>query len=62
MATQPLPPDDLPLPVGDPFHQEMRLLLAPRVNPAEAPGPPGNPDLDLRAVERVARMLRSILG
>lgn len=55
-------PRDRPLPAGDPFHQELRLLLAPRVNPAERPGPRGNPPMDLRAVERVARMMRTIVG
>jgi len=53
---------DRPLPTCDPFHQEIRLLLAPRVNPAQRPGPRGNPPLDLRAVERVARMLSTIVG
>jgi hypothetical protein len=53
---------DLPLPPGDPFHGELRLLLAPRANPAEAPGPRGNPAVDLGAVARVARMLDSIVG
>lgn len=55
-------PDDQPLPANDPFATELRMFLAPRRNPAEAPGPPGNPPLDLRAVERVARMLNSIVG
>jgi hypothetical protein len=53
---------DRPLPAKDPFHQAMRLLLAPRANPADAPGPRGNPEIDVRAVARVARMLNSIVG
>jgi hypothetical protein len=56
------PPPDRPLPPGDPFLAELRLFLAPRVNPADGPGPPSNPAVDLRAVERVARMLRTIVG
>lgn len=55
-------PLDRPLPSGHPFMQEIRYLLAPRVNPADGPGPRGNPALDRRAVERVARMLWSIVG
>jgi hypothetical protein len=54
--------DDRPLPLDDPFNQELRLLLAPRANPADAPGPRGNPEIDRRAVARVALMLRSIVG
>jgi hypothetical protein len=58
-----LPPDpDRPLPGTDPFHAELRSFLAPRRNPAEAPGPPGNGPLDVRAVARVARMLDQIVG
>lgn len=53
---------DRPLPHDDPFHQEVRLLLAPRANPAEQPGPRGNPPLDERAVARAARMLDQIVG
>lgn len=56
------PDQDRPLPAGDPFHDELRSLLAPRRNPAEAPGPPGNPPVDVRAVARVARMLDQIVG
>jgi hypothetical protein len=59
---QPRDPADRPLPPSDPFHLELRLLLAPRANPADAPGPRGNPAVDLRAVARVARMLDSIVG
>jgi hypothetical protein len=55
-------PDDRPLPAADPFHQQIRLLLAPRANPADAPGPRGNPEVDRRAVARAARMLQMILG
>jgi hypothetical protein len=53
---------DRPLPARDPFHDELRLLLAPRRNPAEAPGPLRNPALDVRAMARIARMLNSIVG
>ncbi len=52
---------DRPLPIRDPFHQEVRLLLAPRANPALRPGPRGNPPLDPRAVARAARLLNSIV-
>ena len=55
-------PEDRPLPPQDPFSVELRMFLAPRRNPAEAPGPPGNPPLDERAVARVARMLNRIVG
>lgn len=53
---------DKPLPREDPFHQEVRLLLAPRANPAQRPGPRGNPPIDPRAVARAARLLNSIVG
>lgn len=53
---------DRPLPAKDPFNQEIRLLLAPRANPATRPGPRGNPPLDMRAVARVARMMQTIVG
>jgi hypothetical protein len=64
MAFPQTPPDepDRPLPASDPFHQELRLLLAPRVNPAEAPGPPGNPAVDGAALARATLVWRSILG
>jgi hypothetical protein len=55
-------PDDRPLAPADPFHQQLRLLLAPRANPADAPGPRGNPDVDRDAVARAAKLLRSVLG
>jgi hypothetical protein len=55
-------PDDRPLPAADQFHQQLRLLLAPRTNPAEAPGPRGNPAVDRAAVARAAKMLRTVLG
>jgi hypothetical protein len=53
---------DRPLPSKDPFHQEIRLRLAPRANPATRPGPRGNPPIDRQAVARVARMMRTIVG
>jgi hypothetical protein len=59
---EPRDPADRPLPQRDPFNQAVRLLLAPRTNPADAPGPRGNPEIDVRAVARVARMLDSIVG
>jgi len=62
MANTPQPHPDRPLPARDPFNQQVRLLLAPRRNPAEAPGPVANPPIDSRAVARVARMLNSIVG
>lgn len=62
MPQDPSPHPDRPIPAGDPFHAELRWFLAPRRNPAEAPGPPGNPPVDVRAVARVARMLNSIVG
>jgi saccharopine dehydrogenase (NAD+, L-glutamate forming) len=55
-------PDDRPLPAADPFHQQVRLLLAPRANPADAPGPRGNPAVDRRAVARAAKLLQMVLG
>lgn len=55
-------PQDQPLPRSDPFTTELRMFLAPRLNPAEAPGPPGNPPVDRAAVARVARMLNQIVG
>jgi hypothetical protein len=54
--------EDRPLPREDPFNEELRLFLAPRVNPASNPGPPGNPPADPRAVERAARMLNLLVG
>ncbi len=54
--------NDKALPREDPFHQEVRLLLAPRADPAKRPGPRGNPPIDPRAVARAARMLNSIVG
>jgi hypothetical protein len=53
---------DRPLPRDDRFNEELRWFLAPRRNPADAPGPPGNPPVDIRAVARVARMLNTIVG
>ncbi len=53
---------DRPLSSRDPFNQEVRLLLAPRADPAKRPGPRGNPPLDPRAVARAARMLDRIVG
>jgi len=53
---------DRPLPANDPFHQELRLLLAERVDPATRPGPRGNPPVDRHAVARIARMMQTIVG
>ena len=55
-------PRDRPLPPSDPFSVELRSWLAPRRNPAENPGPPGNGAVDRRALARVARMLNQIVG
>ncbi len=54
--------EDRPIPREDPFHQELRMFLAPRVNPASNPGPPGNPPADPLAVARAALMLRLLVG
>jgi hypothetical protein len=55
-------PLDRPLAHDDPFHVEVRLLLAPRRNPADDPRPAANGTLDEDAVRRAARMLRGIVG
>ena len=53
---------DRPLSQDDPFHQELRLLLAPRADPATSPGPRGNPPADPGAVHRAEAMLKRVVG
>ena len=46
----------------EPFNEELRLFLAPRVDPASNPGPPANPAVDERALRRAAQLLSRVIG